>query len=84
MDELPEQETIGTKCSPGYAHYKYKQELSQKGIGEKTEASFKFMCDVWGYQSFFFAVILFALVFHKHAYDFLRKRGVKIGEPSAK
>lgn len=76
MDAQPEQNVERS----GYSCYKYKQELSTKGIGEKTEASFKFMCDVWGYQSFFFAVILFALVFHKHAYDFLKKRGVKIGE----
>ncbi|NJO00335.1 MAG: hypothetical protein HC880_00465 [Bacteroidia bacterium] len=83
MDQQ-EQLSISEKCSPAYGNYKYKQELSQKGVGEKTEASFKFMCDVWGYQSFFFAVILVALVFHKHAFDFLKRRGVKIGEDSEK
>lgn len=79
MDTQPEQTTYAERCTPGYGHWKYKEELSKKNTGEKTEASIKFMCDVWGYQCFIFAAIMVALVFHKQAYDFLKNRTFKFG-----
>lgn len=71
-------------CSAEYRHYKYKQDLAKKGFDEKTEASFKFICDVWGYQTFFFGVLLIGLIFHKQAYDFLIMRFKPLGRPVEK
>lgn len=74
QEQLIQDVSLSEKCTPGYGHYKYKQELSTKGIGDKTEASVKFMCDVWGYQNFIFAAMFIALIFHKHAWDFVKDR----------
>lgn len=76
METEPGQQARDWRCTPDYGHWQYKKALSVRPVSEKTEATIKWMCDVYGYQTFFLVVLVIGLIFHRQIWDILKSKRI--------